>query len=196
MAPAEEFIPPPGSYKPNDMPQIRRYITDHNDKAEAVVSSAIAPELPAVQLYNGASFSLGYATTTTPVRLGGGADVAAYAPMLARPPGIVVPGGTVARYVDAPPGAVSPMHRTVSVDFGVVLEGEVELLLDSGETRLLRRGDLVVQRGTMHAWRNPSATEWNRMLYFLQEAEPVVVAGKTLGEDYGSMAGHVEKSGN
>ena len=40
------------------------------------------------------------------------------------------------------------MHRTQSLDFGVVLEGEIELVLDSGETRLLKRGDVAVQRGT------------------------------------------------
>lgn len=81
------------------------------------------------------------------------------------------------------------MHRTVSLDYGVVLEGEVELVLDSGETRLMRRGDVSVQRGTNHAWRNKSETEWARMLYVLVEAEPIVVEGKVLGEDYGGMPG-------
>jgi quercetin dioxygenase-like cupin family protein len=94
-----------------------------------------------------------------------------------------------------PPGAVSPMHRTVSLDYGVVLEGEMELVLDSGETRLLKRGDLAVQRGTLHAWRNTNKTEWARMLYFLQESEPLEVGGAKLGEDYGKMTG-VPKSGN
>lgn len=51
------------------------------------------------------------------------------------------------------PGLLSPMHRTVSLDYGVVLEGEVELVLDSGETRVLKRGDVAIQRGTCHAWR-------------------------------------------
>lgn len=46
------------------------------------------------------------------------------------------------------PGLTSPMHRTVSLDYGVVLEGEVYLVLDSGEERLMRRGDISVQRGT------------------------------------------------
>lgn len=95
----------------------------------------------------------------------------------------------MARYVDLPPGATSPMHRTVSLDFGVVLEGEVEVVLDSGETRLLKRGDLAVQRGTMHAWHNVSKTEWARMLYFLQESQPIEIAGTKLGEDYGTMTG-------
>lgn len=87
------------------------------------------------------------------------------------------------------PGLLSPMHRTVSLDYGVVLEGEVELVLDSGETRLLKRGDVAVQRGTNHAWRNTSETEWARMMYILQPCAPLEVGGKKLGEDYGGMKG-------
>ncbi|KAI1844276.1 hypothetical protein JX265_007885 [Neoarthrinium moseri] len=181
-------------HKANDMRQVNRVITDHNEKGEAIFSSQIPEPLPGVTIYNGAVFSLGYATNERPVGLSNNKDIETYKPLLANPPGIVIPGGTVARFVDTPPNALSPMHRTVSLDYGVVLEGEVELILDSGEVRLLKRGDLAIQRGTMHAWRNPSKTEWNRMLYFLQESEPVIVNGKALEEDYGDMKGHVEDS--
>lgn len=47
------------------------------------------------------------------------------------------------------------MHTTETVDFGLVLDGEVELELDDGEKVHLRPGDGVVQNGTRHAWRNP-----------------------------------------
>ncbi|KAH8676285.1 hypothetical protein BX600DRAFT_198492 [Xylariales sp. PMI_506] len=186
----------PAAHKPNDLPQINRFITDHNDAGQAIFSSALDPAVPGKTIYNGAVFTLGYATNERPVVLAGARDVAAYAPLVENPPGIVIPGGTVARFVDAPPDSVSPMHRTISLDYGVVIEGEVELILDSGETRLLKRGDIAIQRGTMHAWRNPSKTEWSRMLYFLQESEPIEIRGQKLGEDYGEMAGHVAKSGN
>lgn len=46
------------------------------------------------------------------------------------------------------------MHTTPTVDYGVVLSGEIVLDLDGGETAVLRPGDLVVQNGTRHAWRN------------------------------------------
>lgn len=46
------------------------------------------------------------------------------------------------------------MHRTVSLDYGVLISGELECLLDSGETRSVHPGDVVVQRGTMHQWVN------------------------------------------
>ena len=47
------------------------------------------------------------------------------------------------------------MHRTESVDYGIVLEGELVLIVDKGET-VVRAGDIVIQRGTNHAWANRS----------------------------------------
>jgi quercetin dioxygenase-like cupin family protein len=81
------------------------------------------------------------------------------------------------------------MHRTVSLDYAVVLLGEVELVLDSGETRLMKPGDVAIQRGTNHAWRNISKTHPARMLYVLQEALPLEIGGKKLEEDYGGIPG-------
>jgi hypothetical protein len=55
-------------------------------------------------------------------------------------------------------GANAPhpyMHRTETVDYGIVLEGELHLIVDKGET-LVRAGDIVIQRGTNHAWSNRS----------------------------------------
>jgi quercetin dioxygenase-like cupin family protein len=48
------------------------------------------------------------------------------------------------------------MHRTETVDYGVVLRGELTLVLDDGSETPLRQGDVVVQRGTDHAWVNPT----------------------------------------
>jgi hypothetical protein len=53
-------------------------------------------------------------------------------------------------------GAPHPlMHRTQTVDYGIVLEGEITLIVDLGET-IIRAGDVVIQRGTNHAWANRS----------------------------------------
>ena len=49
------------------------------------------------------------------------------------------------------------MHRTETIDYGIVLEGEIVLILDDGET-IVRAGDIVVQRGTAHAWANRSGS--------------------------------------
>ena len=75
------------------------------------------------------------------------------------------------------------MHRTVSLDYGVVLEGEIDLILDSGESRHMKRGDISVQRGTNHAWKNRSETSWARMLYVLQPAEKIVINGEEMKDN-------------
>lgn len=180
---------------PSPLRPPNRFITDHNDQGLAIFSSALPEPMPGKAIDVGDVFYLGYATKTYPADLRGGADVEGYRGFLADPPGVVVPGGTVLRVVDIRPGGSSPMHRTVSLDYGVVLEGEVELGLDSGESRLLRRGDVSIQRGTNHVWRNKSATEWARMLYVLQEATPVEIGGKTLEEDYGGAMKDLRPSG-
>lgn len=62
-------------------------------------------------------------------------------------------GGEAAR---SQAGAPHPlMHRTQTLDYGIVLEGEITLVLDQGETTI-RAGDIVIQRGTNHAWANRS----------------------------------------
>jgi quercetin dioxygenase-like cupin family protein len=100
-----------------------------------------------------------------------------------KPPPLAIPNGTIARLVDFAPGYVTYNHRTLSVDYGIVIEGTIELVLDSGEVTTVRRGGIVVQRGTMHRWRNPSKTEWTRMFFTLVSAQPRVVQGRALEED-------------
>ena len=85
------------------------------------------------------------------------------------------------RIVDMKPGGESLMHRTQSLDYGVVLDGEIELVLDSGESRTLKRSDVAIQRGTNHMWKNKSQTEWGRMLFVTLESKPIEVNGKVLG---------------
>lgn len=173
----------------NGLPKINRVITTHNADAKAIFSSAVDETLQWQTIGNDARFTLGYATNQIPANLNDGNDINVYERYLENKPGIMIQNGTVCRLVDMAPGSLSPMHRTVSIDYGVVLEGEVELALDSGEVRLLRRGDVAVQRGTNHAWRNKSQTEWARMLYVLTEAEPIKIGGKSLDEDYGGIPG-------
>ena len=61
------------------------------------------------------------------------------------------------------------MHRTETVDYAVVLEGEITLLLDEGDVQL-KAGDIVIQRGTSHAWSNRSGKNV-KMLYVLIDGE-------------------------
>jgi quercetin dioxygenase-like cupin family protein len=62
----------------------------------------------------------------------------------------------VVRFTEMSPGAAAPMHRTESVDVGIVLEGETWLVLDDGSETRMTAGDVVVQRGTNHSWENRS----------------------------------------
>lgn len=59
------------------------------------------------------------------------------------------------------------------------------MILDDGHTTLMKRGDVAVQRATMHKWRNPSTTEWTRMVFILQDIKPLKVAGQKVGENLG-----------
>ncbi len=86
------------------------------------------------------------------------------------------------------------MHRTESLDLGVVIEGTMEQELDSGEKKIMHRGDVCVQRGTNHAWRNITENGgWARMMFVLLAAEKVTVGGKDLGENIPVGSGLVGK---
>jgi len=168
----------------NTLPSINRYITTHSASGEAVLDTTI-PSTAIWRHIPGASFFLGYVTRTFPIDLKDDIDLNAYTDAFASPPKVTVPGGTVLRVMDLAPGTSSPMHRTVSLDYSVVLEGEVELQLDSGETKVMRRGDMCVQRATNHAWRNTNQTEWARMLYVYIDSTKPMVGGRKLGESIG-----------
>jgi quercetin dioxygenase-like cupin family protein len=78
-----------------------------------------------------------------------------------------------------PPNGRSPMHRTISADYGVVLEGEIILHLDSGEKKTVRKGEFVLQRGTNHEWINPSSEVTCRILFVMVGAEKIVLGDGT-----------------
>ena len=187
----------------NILPKINRYITTHDASGKAILSKEIPTEAK-WQHFEGndkreASFFLAYATHKFPIDLSTPAtaspssspptDISTYTSYLSSPPGLSLSNGSVLRFVDIAPGHSSPMHRTVSLDYGVVLEGEVELLLDSGERVVLKRGDVAVQRATAHAWRNVSEVCWCRLLFVLLPCTALEVGGVKLEEDLGNMRG-------
>jgi quercetin dioxygenase-like cupin family protein len=170
-----------------DLDTPRRFITDHDDKGLSVFNTSIPELIPANIIGGRSKFHLGYVTDKIPADFADKSDLATYSSFLSNPPGIYLPGGTVLRIVDMKPGGESLMHRTQSLDYGIVLDGEIELILDSGEARTVRKSDVVIQRGTNHQWRNKSKTEWARMCFVTLESKPVEVDGKVLAgtESYG-----------
>ncbi|KAE9574302.1 hypothetical protein CGCF415_v015481 [Colletotrichum fructicola] len=69
---------------------------------------------------------------------------------------IIYTHGSLIRAVEFPPHSQGHNHRTASLDYGIVMEGELELLLEDGSRTSLRAGDIVVQQATMHQWNNVS----------------------------------------
>lgn len=157
-----------------DLPPIRRVVTGHDAQGRAVIRSDDTNPTTIVPA-GGARFLQIWATRTVPADAGDPADGRDL------PTGHTIASGSVIRIVDILPGTVSPMHRTSSVDYGLVLSGEIELELDDGSVTRLRQGDVAVQRGTMHLWRNASDAPC-RMAFILIQAAPYVHEGQPLPE--------------
>jgi quercetin dioxygenase-like cupin family protein len=94
--------------------------------------------------------------------------------------GTSLPQGTVFRVVKYEPGVTPRNHRTDSIDYAVVISGEIDMELDDSVVHLTA-GDLLVQRGTIHNWIN-RGKEPCIIAFVLIGANPVSVSGKTLHE--------------
>ena len=176
--------PPNEGQLSTNLPGLTQYITGHDSSTGKAIVQSTRPGSWMPILKGANAFNVVYTTSEFPVSLDNDKDLQTHDEVLSSNKlGLVNKNGTVCRIVDFAPGVAPLMHRTQSLDYGVVLEGTMEMLLDSGETSLLHRGDVAVQRATMHGWRNPNPTEWARMLFVLQDCQPVIIDGKSLGED-------------
>jgi quercetin dioxygenase-like cupin family protein len=95
-----------------------------------------------------------------------------------RPLGSTDPSGTVLRIVRYEPGVAPRNHRTESIDYAIVMSGEIDMEMD-GTLVHLRQGDVLVQRGTVHNWIN-RGTEPCVIAFSLIAASPVRRAGRAL----------------
>jgi quercetin dioxygenase-like cupin family protein len=94
------------------------------------------------------------------------------------------PKGTYLGTSDMPPGAITPFHRTLTMDYGVVLKGEIVARLNGGVEKTIKEGEIMVQMGTIHSWENKS-DQWCRMLFVMLPAEKVVTKdGRVLEEAF------------
>jgi mannose-6-phosphate isomerase-like protein (cupin superfamily) len=91
--------------------------------------------------------------------------------------GTSIDNGTVFRVVKFDPGVAPRNHRTDSIDYGVIMSGELDMELDNGKVVHLKAGDCVVQRGTIHNWVN-RGTEPCLVAFILISAKPVEIDGK------------------
>ena len=157
------------------LPPVRRVVTGHDAQGRSVIRSDQSFRTETIASGD-AAFALMWTTANVP------ADNNDEVDGRDRDAGLTIHHGSVIRIVDMLPGGASPMHRTNSIDYGIVLAGEVELELDDGVKTLLRPGDVVVQRGTIHLWRNPSEHETCRIVFVLTEAAPYLHDGTPLEE--------------
>ncbi|KAJ5635734.1 uncharacterized protein N7484_009047 [Penicillium longicatenatum] len=185
---------------------LRRIITAHDSKSGRAIFSKeveeqvsftgfpVPPGKPPTSDY-----ALAYITTTFPVQglspptsaipeSKANLDIKQYKNQLSDPSPLNPPNGTSCTIIEVPSGANVPMHRTETVDYGVVIDGTTELVLDSGEKKVLKKGDVFVQRGTAHAWRNVTEKENNsgvlRVFFVFQPMEKVQLeGGKVVGQD-------------
>lgn len=148
---------------------IRRVVTGH---AAANNAAAVILDGPAANTKtprDGVASTLMWCTDTMPADIAIGEKVE---DMGARILGTAPPeNGSRFIVMEFAPGVVSEMHRTETIDYIVVLAGEIDMDMDE-ETVKLRAGDVMVQRGTNHAWAN-RGTAPARLAIVLMDAKPL-----------------------
>ncbi|MPZ55040.1 MAG: cupin domain-containing protein [Rhizobiales bacterium] len=92
--------------------------------------------------------------------------------------GTTLANGSVFRVVRFDPGVAARNHRTDSIDYAVVLEGEIDMELDN-QTVHVKAGDVLVQRGTIHNWVNRGSAPCT-ICFVLIAGKPVTAGGKVL----------------
>jgi quercetin dioxygenase-like cupin family protein len=144
--------------------RVRRVVTGHDPQRKAVVSSD--ETLPITTRRPGQEGCVVWATERIPVDNLDPTDGAF------KTTGTTVPHGAVFRILSYAPGMTGRMHRTNSVDYGVVLSGKIILQLEEGAEVSLETGDVLVQRGTAHNWINRS-TDPCTIAFVLIDALPL-----------------------
>jgi quercetin dioxygenase-like cupin family protein len=154
-------------------PSIRRVVTGHDEQGKAIV------EIDEVCSHFRPGRANGYVcniwtTDTSPANNNGHVDAGKREGKFS-----VIENGTVFRILDFHPGIQQRVHRTDSIDYIVVMSGEIDMELESGEEVHLKAGDVMVQRGTVHNWIN-RGTQTCVMAVILVSALPVQAGGQTL----------------
>lgn len=128
--------------------QVRRVVTVHDSDGKAMVKS---DEIATNRISNrpGHQSLVVWTTNATPADNSTDQDGADWE--VTTPP---IANGSIFRVIEYSPGVESRMHRTDTIDYAVVISGEIDMRLDSGEEVHLNAGDVLVQRGTAHDWIN------------------------------------------
>jgi quercetin dioxygenase-like cupin family protein len=154
-------------------PTIRRVVTGHDAQGKAVVQID-APCGDFVQARpNGFVYNI-WTTDTAPADNSGAEDKGKREGKFT-----MIENGSVFRIIQFNPGVEQRVHRTDSIDYIIVMSGEIDMELEAGEEVHLKAGDVMVQRGTVHNWIN-RGTEPCLLAVILIHANSVVAGDKVL----------------
>ena len=151
--------------------KVRRVVTGHDaqGRAEVLIDEQVTnvisprPGLNSAVIWSSEGF---------PIDNDGDADPSH------KPIATTIDNGTVFRVISYGPGVAPRNHRTDSIDYAVIVSGEIDMELDTGTVHL-KAGDVLVQRGTIHNWVN-RGTEPCVIAFVLVAAKPVTAGGKVL----------------
>jgi quercetin dioxygenase-like cupin family protein len=151
--------------------KIRRVVTGHDaeGRAKVLIDEQVRN---VISMRPGANSSVIWSSDSLPVNNDGSEDPSG------KKISTTITGGSVFRVVSFGPGVSPRNHRTDSIDYAVVISGEIEMELDIGSVHL-KAGDVLVQRGTIHNWVN-NGTEPCVIAFALISAKPVTAGGKVL----------------
>ena len=156
-----------------NVPSIRRVVTGHDENGKAVV--LIDETCGHFRQGRANAFVCNIWTTdTVPANNDGDRDGGKREGKFT-----MIENGSVFRILDFRPGVEARMHRTDSIDYLVVMKGEIDMELDDGVEVHLKAGDVMVQRGTIHNWIN-RGTETCVIAVILIHAKPVEAGGQVL----------------
>lgn len=151
--------------------QVRRVVTGHDADGRALVKiDEISKNV--ISRRAGQTSCVIWTTESFPVNNTGDDDRGA------REVGTTLNNGTVFRVVEFGPGVAPRNHRTDSIDYAVVVSGEIDMEIDDSVVHL-KAGDVVVQRGTIHNWANRGTAPCT-IAFVLIDAKPVEINGKVL----------------
>ena len=152
--------------------RVRRVVTGHDKDGRAValideVSQNLRSARP------GAEACVVWTSQGFPVDNDGDGDEGL------RETGTTLDNGTVFRILELQPGNLPRVHRTDSLDYAVIMSGEIDMELETGQITHLKAGDVIVQRGTVHNWVNRGPGPCT-IAFVLIDAKPVEAGGKIL----------------
>jgi hypothetical protein len=144
--------------------KVRRIITSHNAQGKAVVGiDDVVESRPGIMDKN-VSNAFVWSTASMPC------DANQPDPRLGKIE--LAPGrdGTIFRVLELPPGCPAHMHKTETVDYVIMLEGECDMILDDGAEVHMNQGDMMVQNATYHGWTNRSSKPC-KIVFVLMDAK-------------------------